>query len=227
MCEAATFRYCVAILLRLLPVRWGGEGSEGEGRARSCCSLQPRSCFCPLQPNASFFPRPLRRELQQRCCAMLADAVARMLRQPGAAGAARLGALLPAVLSTLGEAIEAEHAAGRPLNTPAVKSLLELAAQLTTGAPEALRPYLRQVDPLPDGIPALAQPAAVVAAARQDVTPCEQLSQVGGSDAPGWCAATVLGMPCHKSARCLAATCTRPPPPLLPFACSLRHAPPP
>ena len=37
---------------------------------------------------------------------------------------------------------------------------------------------IMQVDPLPDNIPALEAPAALVAAARQGITPCQQLSQV-------------------------------------------------
>lgn len=90
-----------------------------------------------------------------------------------------LGAMLPAMLSTLGEGIEAEHTAGCSLDAGGAACLLALVAQLTTGAPGALRPFLRQVDSLPDGIPALAGPAELVAAARQDITPWEQLSQVG------------------------------------------------
>ena len=101
-----------------------------------------------------------------------------MLRLPSPADMAPLGALLPAILSTLVEGLEAEHSAQRPLDTPAVRTLLALVSQLTTGAPLALQQALRQVDPLPDTISALQQPAALVAAARQDITPCEQLSQV-------------------------------------------------
>jgi hypothetical protein len=67
---------------------------------------------------------------------MLSGVVARMLGRPGGGEVAAVGALLPALLSSLAEGIEAEHSAGR---------LLELAAQLTTGAPQALRPFLRQV----------------------------------------------------------------------------------
>lgn len=99
-----------------------------------------------------------------------------MLQAAAPGGLDPLGAMLPAMLSTLGEGIEAEHSAGRPLDA----CLLALVAQLTTGAPEALRPFLRQVDSLPEGIPALAGPAALVAAARQDITPWEQLAQVAG-----------------------------------------------
>ena len=76
---------------------------------------------------------------------MLAGVVERMLRQRGAAELAPLGAMLPALLSTLAEGIEAEHSAGRPLDTPAVRALLGLVGQLTTGAPQPLRPFLRQV----------------------------------------------------------------------------------
>lgn len=43
----------------------------------------------------------------------------------------------------------------------------------------ALLSLSRQVDPLPDGLPLLEQPAALVAEARQHITPCEQLTQVG------------------------------------------------
>lgn len=39
-------------------------------------------------------------------------------------------------------------------------------------------PSCLQVDPLPENIPALQQPAALVAAARRDITPSEQLLQV-------------------------------------------------
>lgn len=76
---------------------------------------------------------------------MLGGVVASMLRQQGAAELAPLGAMLPALLSTLAEGIEAEHSAGRPLDTPAVQAMLRLVFQLTTGAPELLRPFLRQV----------------------------------------------------------------------------------
>jgi hypothetical protein len=118
------------------------------------------------------------REIQEQVCGILSGTVARMLRLPSPADMAPLGALLPAILSTLVEGIEAEHSAQRPLDTPAVRTLLALVSQLTTGAPLALQQALRQVDPLPDTISALQQPAALVAAARQDITPCEQLSQV-------------------------------------------------
>ena len=117
-------------------------------------------------------------------CGILSGTVARMLRLSSPADMAPLGALLPAVLSTLVEGIEAEHSAQQPLDTPAVKSLLALVSQLTTGAPPALQQALRQVDPLPDNIPALQDPAALVAAARRGITPCEQLSQVQYNVAP-------------------------------------------
>lgn len=76
---------------------------------------------------------------------MLSGAVERVLRQPGAADVAALGALLPALLSVLGEGLQAEHEAGRPLEAPAPACLLALVEQLTTQAPQALRPYLSQV----------------------------------------------------------------------------------
>ena len=76
---------------------------------------------------------------------MLAGGVVGMLRQHSAAELAPLGAMLPALLSTLAEGIGAEHSAGRPLDTPAVQAMLRLVGQLTTGAPELLRPSLRQV----------------------------------------------------------------------------------
>jgi hypothetical protein len=85
------------------------------------------------------------RELQEQCCGMLEGVVARMLHQHSAAELAPLGAMLPALLSTLAEGIEAEHSAGRPLDTPAVQAMLHLVGQLTSGAPEPLRPSLRQV----------------------------------------------------------------------------------
>lgn len=170
-------------------------------------------------------------------CELLTGAFACMLRRPVGADLAPVGAMLPALLSRLAEGIEAEHATGRPLDAPGPRAMLDLAAQLTTGAPQDLQPYLRQVgggttargaaepcsrprepwarplhvripavrrsgpclpaarappaeppdrcwrllapqvDPLPAGIPALEQPAALVEAARQDVTAAEQLAQ--------------------------------------------------
>ena len=82
---------------------------------------------------------------------MLAGVVDGMLRQHSAAELAPLGAMLPALLSTLAEGIEAEHSAGRPLDTPAVQAMLRLVGQLTTGAPEPLRPSLRQVGSVQEG----------------------------------------------------------------------------
>lgn len=77
---------------------------------------------------------------------MLSGIVTCMLHQPGSgADLAPLGAMLPAVLSVLGEGIEAESSAGSPLDVRAAKCLLALVGQLTTGAPQALRQYLRQV----------------------------------------------------------------------------------
>ncbi|KAL4857208.1 Serine/threonine-protein kinase ATM [Chlorella vulgaris] len=137
VCQAATLRYTVSIVLRLLSVR----------------------------------------ELQSQCCAILSSIVSHMLQLPAPEDLAPLGSLLPAVLSTLVEGVEAEHSAGRPLGTPAVGAMLDLVAQLTSGAPPGLQPFLRQVDPLPENIPALQQPAALVAAARRDITPSEQLLQ--------------------------------------------------
>ncbi|KAL4452130.1 hypothetical protein ABPG75_007792 [Micractinium tetrahymenae] len=128
------------------------------------------------------------RQVQGQVCELLSGTVARMLRCPAGADLAPVGTVLPALLSRLAEGIEAEHSAGRPLDSPGAKGLLALVAQLTTGAPQELRPHLRQVDPLPDGIPALEQPAALVAAARQDISPAEQLAQFAeraASMAPG------------------------------------------
>lgn len=76
---------------------------------------------------------------------MLSGAVARVLRLPGAADVAALGALLPALLSVLGEGLQSEHEAGRPLGAPGPRCLLALVQQLTSGAPQQLHPYLRQV----------------------------------------------------------------------------------
>lgn len=74
-----------------------------------------------------------------------------MLGPPAGADLAPLGALLPAVLSTLVEGVEVEAAAGRPLDTPAARAMLELVGQLTAGAPAELKPYLRQVAPVAAG----------------------------------------------------------------------------
>ncbi len=76
---------------------------------------------------------------------MLASVVSLMLRQRSAAELEPLGAMLPALLSTLAEGIEAEHSAGRSLDTPAVQAMLRLVGQLTTGAPQPLRTFLQQV----------------------------------------------------------------------------------
>ncbi|PSC71129.1 serine threonine-kinase ATM isoform X1 [Micractinium conductrix] len=119
------------------------------------------------------------REMQAECCELLSGIVARMLRQRGGAEPAAVGSMLPALLSSLAEAVEADHSAGGGKRGTAATAdcLLALVGQLTTGAPAGLRPFLRQVDPLPDSIPALEAPAALVAAARQDITPAEQLAQ--------------------------------------------------
>lgn len=85
------------------------------------------------------------RELQSQCCAILSSIVCHMLQLPAPEDLAPLGSLLPAVLSTLVEGVEAEHSAGRPLDTPAVGAMLDLVAQLTSEAPPGLQPFLRQV----------------------------------------------------------------------------------
>jgi hypothetical protein len=106
---------------------------------------------CPrlLPHRAAAPPCAARSELQDHCCAILSSLVSRALAQPPAGDLAPLGALLPALLSTLGQGLEAQHAAGAAPDTPAARAMLELVEQLTTGAPQGLRPFLRQASPAP------------------------------------------------------------------------------
>ena len=115
------------------------------------------------------------RELQEPCAALLGGVVAHLLGG-GAAGIAALGSMLPALLSTLVEALEAEAAAGRPLSAPPARALAALVDRLTVSAPRELLPYLRQADPFP-ALPELREAAAALADARRDVSAVEQLQQ--------------------------------------------------
>lgn len=85
------------------------------------------------------------RQVQAEVCELLSGILARMLGRPAGTDLAPVGAMLPALLSRLAEGIEAEHTAGRRLDAAGAQGLLAVAAQLTTGAPKGLRPYLRQV----------------------------------------------------------------------------------
>lgn len=88
--------------------------------------------YAPPSPAS---PAPCCRELQEQCCTLLAATVAHMLCQPPGQ-LAPLGSVLPALLSSLGESIEAECAARRPLDAPGARAMLALVQQLTTGAPQ-------------------------------------------------------------------------------------------
>ena len=158
VCEPSTFRYTASILLRLLSVRCGWPACLPAwlpARLPSC-ALMPRlptsQCFCLLYRSLParvstnpVLPSRLCRELQEQCCSLLAGMVERMLGQSAPGDLAPLGAMLPALLSTLAEGIEAEHSAGRPLDTPAAKAMLALVGKLTIGAPDALKAHLEQV----------------------------------------------------------------------------------
>jgi hypothetical protein len=109
--------------------------------------------------------------VRQVAGAMLRDVAAAALRDP--AGAAALGAMLPDVLSSLAEAVGAAGAAD-------VSQLIGLLDTLTVAPPEALRPFLRQVDPLPGDAPALARAAHAVEGHRAGVTAGEQLTLFAG-----------------------------------------------
>lgn len=84
------------------------------------------------------------RELQEQCCSLLSGVFGHMLGAPAALPT--LGAMLPAILATLVEAVEAEHVAGRPMDAPNALALLGLIRHLTLGdAGALLQPYLKQV----------------------------------------------------------------------------------
>ena len=125
---------------------------------------------------ASILLRLLRvRELQEPCCALLGGVVQHLLGG-GAGGIAALGSMLPALLSTLVEALEAEAEAGRPLSAPPARALSALVERLTVSAPRELLPYLKQADPFP-ALPELHEAAAALAGARRDVSAVAQLQQ--------------------------------------------------
>jgi hypothetical protein len=104
----------------------------------------PTGCIAPsvLEISVGFVQC---RELRQEVCALLSGMVGRLLGPPPAADLAPLGTLLPAMLSTLGEAVEAEYAAGRPMAAGAAKCIVQLVTALTSDAPPLLQPFLHEV----------------------------------------------------------------------------------
>ena len=96
-------------------------------------------------------PRWRCREVQPACCVLLEEVLGRMLR--ALPGSASLAAMLPAIVSTLAEALQQQHAQqqqqqqqqdGQP-DSPAAQHMLRLVEGLTVNCPAQLQPALKQV----------------------------------------------------------------------------------
>ena len=111
-------------------------------------------------------------EAQHNVCGMLEKLVDTLLREYIDTEIESLGVMLPTIISTLTQNIGRRRSA---LRSDPGKSLVGLLNKLTVQAPEGLMPYLKEVDPLVDFIPEIAEAKKCIDTARNNMSAVQQL----------------------------------------------------